>query len=163
MIAEVAQAKRDVNTVGPNATALLKYIRVVGVDIDLKVAERIWATGVVPPLPSRKAQGGTTSATAKPVGVQPPGMIGQGNGPNGAVKPGAKTVAVPLAAPKPTQGLPTQSASTTALQSTGGVKRKLDESIDSSTINKTVINGTGATGISQGVGAEAKKAKIEAV
>ena len=55
MIAEVANAKGDVNTVGPNAGALLRYIRVVGVDIDLKVAEKIWATGEVPPLPIKKA------------------------------------------------------------------------------------------------------------
>ncbi len=54
MIAEVANAKGDVNIVGPNASALLKYIRVVGVDIDLRVAERIWATGVIPPLPIKK-------------------------------------------------------------------------------------------------------------
>ncbi|WRT65505.1 uncharacterized protein IL334_002448 [Kwoniella shivajii] len=54
MIAAVANAKGDVNTVGPNASALLRYIRVVGVDIDLRVAERIWATGVVPPLPQKK-------------------------------------------------------------------------------------------------------------
>ncbi|ORY27501.1 hypothetical protein BCR39DRAFT_506272, partial [Naematelia encephala] len=55
MIAEVANAKGDVNTVGPHASALLMYIRKVGVDIDLRVAERIWATGKVPnPLPERK-------------------------------------------------------------------------------------------------------------
>ena len=69
MIAEVANAKGDINTVGPNASALLRYIRVVGVDIDLKVAEKIWATGEVPPLPVKPAAGGaakpaTTVATA---------------------------------------------------------------------------------------------------
>ena len=53
MIAEVVNAKGDVNIVGPNASALLKYIRVVGVDINLRAAEHIWATGMLPPLPSR--------------------------------------------------------------------------------------------------------------
>ena len=68
MIAEVANAKGDVNTVGPNASALLRYIRVVGVDIDLRVAERIWATGVVPPLPKKGAVG-TTATPTKPNGA----------------------------------------------------------------------------------------------
>ena len=65
MIAEVANAKGDVNTVGPNASALLRYIRVVGVDIDLKVAEKIWATGEVPPLPARKPAPAAPAATNK--------------------------------------------------------------------------------------------------
>ena len=66
LIAEVAQTKRDINTVGPNASALLRYIRVVGAEIDLRVAEQIWATGVVPPLaswPSGKIKRVTTTPT----------------------------------------------------------------------------------------------------
>ncbi|WWC87665.1 uncharacterized protein L201_002556 [Kwoniella dendrophila CBS 6074] len=72
MIAAVANAKGDVNTVGPNATALLRYIRVVGVDIDLRVAERIWATGVVPPLPPKKGLPQKPNTTPTPNGTAKP-------------------------------------------------------------------------------------------
>ncbi len=67
MIAEVANAKGDVNTVGPNASALLRYIRVVGVDIDLRVAERIWATGAVPLLQGKKEIGKPSGLSSVPV------------------------------------------------------------------------------------------------
>ncbi|KAL7419644.1 Pre-rRNA-processing protein fhl1 [Cryptotrichosporon argae] len=81
MIAEVANARGDVNTVGPNASALLRYIRVVGVDIDLRVAEQIWNTGIVPdPLPRRNGAPVPGAAAAKAVprpgapAVRPPPM-----------------------------------------------------------------------------------------
>ncbi|WWC68838.1 uncharacterized protein I206_102773 [Kwoniella pini CBS 10737] len=99
MIAAVANAKGDVNTVGPNASALLRYIRVVGVDIDLRVAERIWATGVVPPLPPKK--------------VPPkPNTAGAGTA-NGAVKPGTSpSTTVP--APRPVVGTTSASGANAA-------------------------------------------------
>jgi hypothetical protein len=70
MIAKVANAKGDVNTVGPHAAALLRYIRVVGVDIDLVQAQRIWQTGVVPPLPARRP---ATAANGRPAAPGAPG------------------------------------------------------------------------------------------
>ncbi|WVF66868.1 hypothetical protein IAT40_001611 [Kwoniella sp. CBS 6097] len=94
MIAAVANAKGDVNTVGPNASALLRYIRVVGVDIDLRVAERIWATGVVPPLPQKKAAVG-----AKPTGAAAPAPGAPR--PAGAVVNGAPKPATPGGATQP--------------------------------------------------------------
>lgn len=88
MIAEVANARGDVNTVGPNAGALLRYIRVVGVDIDLRVAERIWQTGVVPPLPPKKPMNGKSGQPGiRPPGARPPGA--------GAVRPGQPGVRPP--------------------------------------------------------------------
>lgn len=79
MIAAVANAKGDVNQVGPNASALLKYIRVVGAKIDLKVAEKIWATGVLPPLPAKKplpSGGGSPSpAPSSPAVITPAAAV----------------------------------------------------------------------------------------
>jgi hypothetical protein len=104
MIAEVANAKGDVNVVGPNASALLRYIRVVGVDIDLRVAERIWATGVVPPLPPKKPP----SSTAK----------------SGLAKPNGAAAAIPRPA---TATTPAFAASEATKPVEAGVKRKLEE------------------------------------
>lgn len=116
MIAEVANARGDVNTVGPNASALLRYIRVVGVDIDLRVAERIWATGVVPPLPPKKTNG------AKPAVRPPAPTAGAVRPPNGAAvrppangTPGSQAVRPPNAAPAVRPPAPgTAPAATTA-------------------------------------------------
>lgn len=47
MIVVVVNVKGDVNIVGFNVLVLLRYIRVVGVEIDLRVVERIWVMGVV--------------------------------------------------------------------------------------------------------------------
>lgn len=116
MIADVANAKGDVNTVGPNAGALLRYIRVVGVDIDLRVAERIWATGVVPPLPAKKGAPGAAkpangTAAAKP-GTTTPGTAAKPASAAGiaGAKPGvaapAKGVNGALATPKPVGSVP---------------------------------------------------------
>jgi len=83
MIAEVANAKGDVNIVGPHASALLRYIRVVGVDIDLKVADRIWATGILPVLPPKKQGQGGKAVGQKPNptanGARPPGVPASAN------------------------------------------------------------------------------------
>jgi hypothetical protein len=104
MIAEVANAKGDVNIVGPHASALLRYIRVVGVDIDLKVADRIWATGILPVLPPKKQGQG-----AKAVGHKP--------------NPTANGARPPPGTPAPS----TATATTTANPAVaGGLKRKMD-------------------------------------
>ncbi|OCF58130.1 hypothetical protein L486_04160 [Kwoniella mangroviensis CBS 10435] len=103
MIAAVANAKGDVNTVGPNASALLRYIRVVGVDIDLRVAERIWATGVVPPLPQKKGA------------VNKPNSNGMTNGVN---KPSNPTTSGASTAPKPAGNSGTTAQINTAKPST---------------------------------------------
>ncbi|WVN90466.1 uncharacterized protein L203_105702 [Cryptococcus depauperatus CBS 7841] len=131
MIAEVANAKGNVNVVGPNASALLRYIRVVGVDIDLRVAERIWATGVVPPLPVKKVAKTGQQLTQ----------------PGQATKP----VQHPWIAAQPALDGETQASIQVSGTSTAaaGLKRKLDEG--AATIN------TGTPGVantnSAGVGA----------
>ncbi|WVQ94477.1 hypothetical protein IAU59_001556 [Kwoniella sp. CBS 9459] len=111
MIAAVANAKGDVNTVGPNASALLRYIRVVGVDIDLRVAERIWATGLVPPLPQKKAAAGAKPAgaagSAAPGAPRPAGVVA-----NGGSKPATPS-------PGPGSAVPPKSVSTAPAASTG--------------------------------------------
>ncbi|OCF45079.1 hypothetical protein I317_01131 [Kwoniella heveanensis CBS 569] len=112
MIAAVANAKGDVNTVGPNASALLRYIRVVGVDIDLRVAERIWATGVVPPLPQKKAAVGAKPAAAagaatapgapKPAGAMANGATAKPAAtPSSTIAPGNSLAAKPGVGPAP--------------------------------------------------------------
>nr|XP_031863126.1 uncharacterized protein CI109_001605 [Kwoniella shandongensis]KAA5530198.1 hypothetical protein CI109_001605 [Kwoniella shandongensis] len=175
MIAAVANAKGDVNTVGPNASALLRYIRVVGVDIDLRVAERIWATGIVPPLPQKKAV---------PGGVKPGGNVNNGAG---GVKPaGTPGTATPSPAPAPASVSATGTAapastpapatapstapstaptSTTAAPApapmttaNAGMKRKLEDGAPSA---GNVIGSAGAaTGPS--VEQDAKKPRVEA-
>ncbi|WVQ79071.1 hypothetical protein IAT38_001165 [Cryptococcus sp. DSM 104549] len=146
MIAAVANAKGDVNTVGPNASALLRYIRVVGVDIDLRVAERIWATGVVPPLPAKK------------VGAKPGGQPGaaQGTKPPGAPAPAGAGA---------TNGAASTGAGAAGAAGTAGVKRKLEERTGSS---GAVSGGTGGSsgngggaGAQGSMGQDAKKPRIE--
>ena len=117
MIAEVANAKGDVNTVGPNASALLRYIRVVGVDIDLRVAERIWATGVVPPLPNKKG-----APQGKPAAG---GTNGTGGGTPSARPSPAAAPATP-SAPAQTGSASTPAAANGSSGTPGVVKRKLD-------------------------------------
>lgn len=172
MIAEVANAKGDVNTVGPNASALLRYIRVVGVDIDLRVAERIWATGIVPPLPAKKgvppggakpnggkpmppAAGSTpqakpaTSSTSVP-GVVKPGVVPSPSAPKPAVS-GTPAPIAKAAAPAPARPLapPVQVPATTAAKV------------------QTVVPAVSATGgvkrkLEEEPGEEVKKARVEA-
>ncbi|ORX36336.1 hypothetical protein BD324DRAFT_609010 [Kockovaella imperatae] len=119
MIAEVANAKGDVNTVGPNAGALLRYIRVVGVDIDLKVAEKIWATGEVPPLPPKKPPGvaGAAGTTARP-----------GAGGNGG-KPGMSSTTTTTTTSAGANASAASSAATGGSTGAAGVaiKRKADD------------------------------------
>jgi hypothetical protein len=151
MIAEVANAKGDVNIVGPNASALLRYIRVVGVDIDLRVAERIWATGVVPPLPPKKvAQPGAKPGTAKLNGTspRPPAPV-----PAPAAASAASTAQAKTPAPAPGASAPASTSATPAppaVKPDAGVKRKLEEGAP----------GGGPT--IGGVEQDAKKPKLEA-
>jgi hypothetical protein len=151
MIAEVANAKGDVNIVGPNASALLRYIRVVGVDIDLRVAERIWATGVVPPLPPKKvAQPGAKPGTAKLNGTspRPPAPV-----PAPAAASAATTAQAKTPAPAPGASAPASTSATPAppaVKPDAGVKRKLEEGAP----------GGGPT--IGGVEQDAKKPKLEA-
>ncbi|XAO26888.1 hypothetical protein I312_105729 [Cryptococcus bacillisporus CA1280] len=147
MIAAVANAKGDVNTVGPNASALLRYIRVVGVEIDLRVAERIWATGVVPPLPVKKvakpangtATGSAVAGSAKPAqgaGVKPQGQA------QGGVKP-VQSASVPASASNVT---------------VAGMKRKLEDGAHGQGQAQGNSNGAASgTGVDQ----EAKKPRLE--
>lgn len=89
MIATVAAANGDVKTVGQHAVALLRYIKMVGAAIDLKAAERIWATGIVPPFTKGGAGGG----------------MGNGAKPNGAGVGGVKKVGGPGGAPGLSPGM----------------------------------------------------------
>lgn len=148
MIAAVANAKGDVNTVGPNASALLRYIRVVGVEIDLRVAERIWATGVVPPLPVKKVAkpaSGAATGSASVGGAKP--TQGAGVKPQGQLQGGAKPMqnaSVPA---------PTPSAAGVA-----GMKRKLEDGAQGQGLEQGNSNGAGGgTGGDQ----EAKKPRLE--
>lgn len=129
MIAEVANAKGDVNTVGPNAGALLRYIRVVGVDIDLRVAGRIWATGVVPPLPLPKKSG----APGAPGGASGAGTP-KANGNSVSPQPPPKALGTPV---KPTGALPAKPPVSAASAATAG-------GAGTSVANKPVIPGASA-------------------
>ncbi|WWC60084.1 uncharacterized protein I303_102648 [Kwoniella dejecticola CBS 10117] len=119
MIAAVANAKGDVNTVGPNASALLRYIRVVGVDIDLRVAERIWATGVVPPLPQKKAPtksnaSGTNAANGNATTAK---AATPAHTTNPSAKPGSASNAVSASkVPSPAGPTPSPASATSALK-----------------------------------------------
>lgn len=162
MIAEVANAKGDVNTVGPNAGALLRYIRVVGVDIDLRVAERIWATGVVPPLPAKKVgpaggvaankPNGTAGAPPRPVNTQGAG----GPTASGAAVAKPVTAGQPAQVPRPvaTPGPlapalapgagvaprpPVPAAAAAAVAPNGPVKRKLEDGTEADDAKKAKV------------------------
>lgn len=94
MIAEVAAVRGDVNIVGPNASALLTYIKAVGIDIDMPTAERVWATGVVPPLTGRPpaSRPGPIGRTSAPAAGTPRQTIGGSSG----VVPSANRPPAPL-------------------------------------------------------------------
>lgn len=164
MIAEVANAKGDVNTVGPNASALLRYIRVVGVDIDLKVAERIWATGVVPPLPARK--GALPAQAGKAVGAKVNGStmpVKPNPGTNQAPVPGGVAAAKPkpaLVSPnlKPATASPSPGPASITPSVSVGMKRKLDDGVAGPSLSTAASAGAPGSG---GLEAEVKKAKIE--
>ncbi|WVQ73852.1 hypothetical protein IAR50_003433 [Cryptococcus sp. DSM 104548] len=169
MIAAVANVKGDVNIVGPNASKLLKYIKVMGVHIDLRVANDIWMTGIIPPLPDKKKV--VAQATAAGLVAPKPGQGQSGPRPlqgQGAA-PGANPLSngAPVARPPAPEGQPAPAA-------TAGVKRKLDE--NGTTGGAAVQNGsngvishtnsTGSSGVVGGQGQsaggqEAKKPKLE--
>ncbi|KAK8861391.1 hypothetical protein IAR55_002210 [Kwoniella newhampshirensis] len=156
MIAAVANAKGDVNTVGPNASALLRYIRVVGVDIDLRVAERIWATGIVPPLPQKKAApGGAVKPAMTNGGGGKPAVGSATPSPAPGPGPGAAASRAPSSAPS------TTATSTPALSQTSapaaGTKRKLEDGAPGgiSTASPTVA------GPGPNIEQDAKKPRIE--
>ena len=159
MIAEVANAKGDVNIVGPHASALLRYIRVVGVDIDLKVADRIWATGILPVLPPKKHGQGGKAVAHKP-NPNPTGPTTNGN------------VARP-----PTTTAPVGSAPANAVGN-AGLKRKMDSVTGPSSSGPATsmpppattngvkppggpVSGTAAAPITVDGGSELKKTKLE--
>lgn len=148
MIAAVANAKGDVNTVGPNASALLRYIRVVGVEIDLRVAERIWATGVVPPLPVKKVAkpaNGAATGSAVAGGAKP----AQGAG----VKPQVQAQGV--VKPVQSASVPASASNATGV---AGMKRKLEDGAQGQGQAQGNSNGAASgTGVDQ----EAKKPRLE--
>jgi hypothetical protein len=159
MIAEVANAKGDVNIVGPNASALLRYIRVVGVDIDLKVADRIWATGVLPALPPKKqGQGGKPAVGHKP-GTPAPGVNGVSRPP---APPGAGNTVPPNAA-----GLKRKMDSVTGPSSTSvssaPVAPHSTVSTASAPSTSGPVAGSAAAPITIDGGSEMKKTKLEGV
>ncbi|ODN80770.1 hypothetical protein L202_02922 [Cryptococcus amylolentus CBS 6039] len=167
MIAAVANVKGDVNIVGPNASKLLKYIKVMGVHIDLRVANEIWMTGVIPPLPEKKKAGGPPGAPGAPGAAAKPGQGPPGPRPvqGQGVTPGAKPPSngAPAARPTPPESLPAPGA-------TAGVKRKLEENgANGGTIQSNGVasntNSTGSNGVvggqGQSGGQEAKKPKLE--
>jgi hypothetical protein len=156
MIAEVANAKGDVNIVGPHASALLRYIRVVGVDIDLKVADRIWATGILPVLPPKKqGQGGKAVAhkpNPNPSGANANGNMARpplastpstGSVANVGVKRKMDSVTGPSSATGPTTSMPPP-ATTNGVKPPGGP-----------------VVGSAASPITVDGGSELKKTKLE--
>lgn len=116
MIAEVANAKGDVNIVGPNASALLRYIRVVGVDIDLKVADRIWATGILPNLPPKKVGQQVNGKPVPKPAVRPPQPTPTAGAAAAAMAGGVKRKleTSPAAAPTPITSQPVSVSSSAA-------------------------------------------------
>lgn len=73
LIAAAAAQGRDIQTVGKHASALLRYIKMVGMKVDVKVAERVWTTGIVPPNPNAGAKAGMMQNGAARNGVKPNG------------------------------------------------------------------------------------------
>lgn len=185
MIATVAAANGDVKTVGKHAVALLRYIKIVGAAIDLKAAERIWATGVIPP--SIKGAVGTMGNGMKPgmngnqSGVRPGGVSGQGQGgmvPRPQVRPpltsagsSSNGVRPPQPGPnpnvrpptmpptqqavRPPQGPSTSGPSVPMGQPGQGMKRKLEEGEAGAKV-------ASAMAIGQAMNQEAKRPKLEA-
>jgi hypothetical protein len=180
MIAEVANAKGDVNIVGPHASALLRYIRIVGVDIDLKIADRIWATGVVPPLPPKKPGVQNKPAQPRPAGAGP-ARSPQPLAPMSTLPAGGPATSTPTAAaPASIQVAPAATpvgvpSTATPAAAAGGVKRKLEDSpaaplqpVPSSSganVNPAITpvssSGPTSTSMNGDGGSEMKKAKLE--